>query len=113
MTRLLWLLLAAAGGVLAASFVAGQPGYLLLTWGGWRIEIRSLLVALILALLLFGLLHWLLGSAYRARQALWRRRLRRQLRRREQSERDLAAGILNLLEGRYPQAQKLLETFNI
>lgn len=109
MTRLLWLLLAAAGGVLAASFVAGQPGYLLLTWGGWRIEIRSLLVALILALLLFGLLHWLLGSAYRARQALWRRRLRRQLRRREQSERDLAAGILNLLEGRYPQAQKLLE----
>lgn len=109
MTRLLWLLLAAAGGVLAASFVAGQPGYLLLTWGGWRIEIRSLLVALVLAVLLFGLLHWLLGSAYRARQALWRRRLRRLLRRREQSERDLAAGILNLLEGRYPQAQKLLE----
>ncbi|WP_448510172.1 heme biosynthesis HemY N-terminal domain-containing protein [Immundisolibacter sp.] len=109
MTRLLWLLLAAAGGVLAASFVAGQPGYLLLAWGAWRIEIRSLLVALVLSVLLFGLLHWLLGSAYRARQALWRRRLRRQLRRREQSELDLAAGILSLLEGRYPQAQKLLE----
>ncbi len=109
MRRLLWLLLAAAGGVLAASLVAGQPGYLLLAWGAWRIEIRSLLVALVLALLLFGLLHWLLGSAYRARQALWRRRLRRQLRRREQSELDLTAGILSLLEGRYPQAQKLLE----
>jgi len=109
MRRLLWLLLAAAGGVLAAGLVAGQPGYLLLAWGAWRIEIRSLLVALVLVLLLFGLLHWLLGSAYRTRQALWRRRLRRQLRRREQAEVDLAAGILSLLEGRYPQAQKLLE----
>jgi HemY protein len=109
MRRLLWLLLAAAGGVLAATVVAGQPGYLLLAWGDWRIEIRSLLLALILALLLFGLLHWLLGTAYRARQALLRRRLGRQLRRREQSEADLAAGILALLEGRYPHAQKLLQ----
>lgn len=109
MRRLLWLLLAAAAGVLAATVVAGQPGYLLLAWGDWRIEIRSLLLALILALLLFGLLHWLLGTAYRARQALVRRRLGRQLRRREQSEGDLAAGVLALLEGRYPQAQKLLQ----
>lgn len=109
MRRLLWLLLAAAAGVLAATVVAGQPGYLLLAWGDWRIEIRSLLLAVILALLLFGLLHWLLGTAYRARQALVRRRLRRQLRRREQSEGDLAAGVLALLEGRYPQAQKLLQ----
>nr|ART38550.1 G80 [uncultured bacterium] len=109
MRRLLWLLLAAAGGVLVASFVAGQPGYLLLAWGDWRVEIRSLLLALVLALLLFGLLHWLLGTASRARQALWRRRLRRQLRRREQSEIDLTSGILGVLEGRYPQAQKLLE----
>ncbi|MBC7162899.1 MAG: hypothetical protein H5U26_12430 [Immundisolibacter sp.] len=109
MRRLLWLLLAAAAGVLAASVVAGQPGYLLLAWGDWRIEIRSLLLALVLALLLFGLLHWLLGTAYRTRQALLRRRLGRQLRRREQSEADLAAGVLALLEGRYPQAQKLLQ----
>lgn len=109
MRRLLWLLLAAAAGVLAATVVAGQPGYLLLAWGDWRIEIRSLLLAMILALLLFGLLHWLLGTAYRARQALVRRRLGRQLRRREQSEGDLAAGVLALLEGRYPQAQKLLQ----
>ncbi len=109
MRRLLWLLLAAAGGVLAASLVAGRPGYLLLAWGDWRVEVRSLVVALFLVLLLFGLLHWLLGSASRARQALWRRRLKRQLRRREQSEADLAAGVLALLEGRYPQAQKLLQ----
>lgn len=33
MRRLLWLLLAAAAGVLAATVVAGQPGYLLLAWG--------------------------------------------------------------------------------
>lgn len=109
MMRLLWLLLAAASGVLVASFVAGQPGYLLLAWGDWRVEIRSLLLALVLTLLLLGLLHWLLGSALRARQALWRRRLRRQLRRQKQSEADLTAGLLSLLEGRYPQAQKLLE----
>lgn len=109
MRRLLWLLLAAAAGVLLANLVAGQPGYLLLAWGDWRIEIRSLLVALLLAALVFGALHWLLGSATRARQALWRRRLRRLLRRREQSETDLAAGILALLEGHYPQAQKLLQ----
>lgn len=109
MKRLLWLLLAAAGGVLVASLVAGRPGYLLLAWGDWRVEIRSLLVALVLSLLLFGLLHWLLGSAGRARQALWRRRLKHQLRRREQSEADLVAGLLALLEGRYSQAQKLLQ----
>ena len=109
MRRLLWLLLAAAGGVLVASFIAGQPGYLLLAWGDWRIEIRSLLLALALALLLFCVLYGVLGSAARARQALWRRRLRRQLRRRAQSETDLTAGVLALLDGRYAQAQKLLE----
>jgi HemY protein len=109
MTRLLWLLLAAALGVLAAGLVAGQPGYVLLAWGDWRVEIRSLVLALVALLLLFGVLHWLLGSATRARQMLWRRRLTRQLRRREQSEADLADGVLALLEGRHAQAQKLLQ----
>jgi HemY protein len=109
MTRLLWLLLAAALGVLAAGLVAGQPGYVLLAWGDWRVEIRSLVLALLALLLLFGVLHWLLGSAARARQVLWRGRLTRQLRRREQSEADLADGVLALLEGRHAQAQKLLQ----
>ncbi|MDD3649922.1 heme biosynthesis HemY N-terminal domain-containing protein [Immundisolibacter sp.] len=109
MRRLLWLLLAAAGGVLAAGLVTAQPGYLLLAWGDWRVEIRSLLLALMLVLVLFLLLHWLLGSAARARQMLWRRRLARQLERRERSEMDLAAGLLALLDGHHAQAQKLLQ----
>lgn len=109
MRRLLWLLLAAALGVLAATLVAGQPGYVLLAWGDWRVEIRSLVLALVVLLAAFGLLHWLLGTAARARQALWRRRLTRQLRRREQSETDLADGVLAMLEGRHAQAQKLLQ----
>ena len=109
MRRLLWLLLAAAGGVLVASQVAGQPGYVLLAWGDWRVEIRSLLAALLLAGAAFFLLHWLFGSAARARQALWRRAVQRRLRRREQSEIDLAGGVLALLEGRYTQAEKLLQ----
>jgi len=98
MRRLLWLLLAAAGGVLVASQVARQPGYVLLAWGDWRVEIRSLLVALLLVGGVFLALHWLLGSATRARQALWRRAAQRRLRRREQGERDLAAGVLAVLE---------------
>lgn len=109
MRRLLWLLLAAAGGVLVASQVAGQPGYVLLAWGDWRVEIRSLLVALLLVGGVFLALHWLLGSATRARQALWRRAAQRRLRRREQGERDLAAGVLAVLEGHYAQAEKLLQ----
>jgi HemY protein len=109
MRRLLWLLLAAAVGVLVASQVAGRPGYLLLAWGDWRVEIRSLLVALLLGAGVFCALHWLLGSATRARQALWRRALLRRLRRREQAERDLAAGVLAVLEGHYAQAEKLLQ----
>lgn len=109
MRRLLWLLLAAALGVLAAGLVAGQPGYVLIAWGDWRVEIRSLVLALVALLLLFGVLHWLLGSAARARQALWRRRLTRQLHRRERAERDLADGVLALLDGRHVQAQKLLQ----
>lgn len=109
MRRLLWLLLAAAVGVLVASQVARQPGYVLLAWGDWRVEIRSLLVALLLAGGVFFVLHWLLGSAARARQALWRRAVQRRLSRREQSERDLAGGVLALLEGQYAQAEKLLQ----
>lgn len=109
MRRLLWLLLAAALGVLAAGLVAGQPGYMLIAWGDWRVEIRSLVLALMVLALLFGALHWLLGSAARARQVLWRRRLTRQLRRREQAETDLADGVLALLDGRHTQAQKLLQ----
>lgn len=109
MRRLLWLLLAAALGVLVASLVAGQPGYVLLAWGDWRVEIRSLLVALLLAVGVFFVLHWLLGSAARARQALWRRAVLRRLRRRDQSERDLAGGVLAVLEGHYAQAEKLLQ----
>lgn len=109
MRRLLWLLLAAAGGVLAASLVAGRPGYLLLAFGDWRVEIRSLLLALVLLLLVFLLLHWLLGSAARARQMLLRRRLTRQLKRRERAELDLTAGVLALLDGHYAQAEKLLQ----
>nr|ART38028.1 F96 [uncultured bacterium] len=104
-----WLLLAAAAGVLAASKLAGQPGYLLLAWADWRLEIRSLLLALVLVLAVFGLFHWLLGITYRARQALARRRLTRQLRRRQQAEADLSVGLLALLEGHYPRAQKLLQ----
>ncbi|WP_372723043.1 heme biosynthesis protein HemY [Immundisolibacter sp.] len=109
MRRLFWLLLAASAGVLAASKLAGQPGYLLLAWSDWRLEIRSLLLALVLLLVLFGVLHWLLGSTYRTRQALARRRLTRQMRRRQQAEADLSAGLLALLEGNYPQAQKTLQ----
>ena len=109
MRRLLWLLLAAAGGILVANMVAGQPGYLLLAWGDWRVEIRSLLVALLLVAALFAILHWLLGAAARARHALWRRAMHRRLRRLEQSETDLAAGVLAVLEGRYAQGEKLLQ----
>ena len=108
MRRLLGLLLAAAVGVLVAGLVAGQPGYLLLAWADWRLEIRSLLLVLVVLVLVFGLLHWLLGTASRARQALLRRRLQRQLRRRQRAETDLAAGILALVEGREGKARKLL-----
>ncbi|HCZ47381.1 MAG TPA: hypothetical protein DCZ11_00060 [Gammaproteobacteria bacterium] len=108
MRRLLVLLLAAAVGVLVAGLVAGQPGYLLLAWADWRLEIRSLLLVLVVLVLVFGVLHWLLGAASRARQALLRRRLQRQLRRRERAEIDLAAGVMALVEGREGKARKLL-----
>ncbi|HCO44102.1 MAG TPA: hypothetical protein DIT63_08315, partial [Gammaproteobacteria bacterium] len=71
-------------------------------------EIRSLLLVLVVLVLVFGVLHWLLGAASRARQALLRRRLQRQLRRRERAEIDLAAGVMALVEGREGKARKLL-----
>jgi len=104
---LLTLIIALVIGLGFGLVLQGEPGYLLLAHGSWRIE-TSLVVALagiaVLFLLfysLFRLLGWAVGTGPRWRG--WRGR-----RRRMAAHRELTRGVSLLLEGRWGRAEKML-----
>lgn len=94
------LLVALAGGV-GFHLLAEDAGYVLISFAGWSLE-TSLVVALLLLLFGWLLLRWL-WLVLRAPLHWWRQRRRQKARER------LAGGYLALLEGRWAQAEKLLQ----
>jgi HemY protein len=98
------LLVVTGAGVALAVAARQDPGYLLVAWHGWQVEVRSLVVAAG-ALLLAWYALYLLGTVLRGVRAVparWRgRRARR-------SVRQLEAGIDALLRGEYTRAEATL-----
>lgn len=98
-----WILLLLAVAVLAAwgwHWVAEDPGHVVISLRGWRIE-TSVLVAIVLVLVLWALvgllarvLRWPFGAAARRRRRLGHKRL--------------ANGIVGLFEGRHDAAERSL-----
>ncbi len=98
-----WVLLLLVVAVLAAwgwHWVAEDPGHVLISLRGWRIE-TSLLVAILALLLLWALvglaarlLRWPFGAVSRRRRRLGHKRM--------------AAGLIELFEGRHDAAERSL-----
>lgn len=105
-----WLLIAILVLLLAVSaahLLQQDPGYLYLDIGHWTIE-TTLAFALVVLVLVFVLLHLLLrliAHLLRGPRA-WRRGLQR--RRTEKSRRALVRGLIEMAEGRWERAEKLL-----
>jgi len=95
------LIAALAAGAWLGPRLAGDPGYVLIEFGSWRLQM-SLLV-----LLAGVLLTWLATSAIVAFLRLPGRAVRRAKRARER--RDLDRGLLALSEGDWPAAERALE----
>lgn len=98
------ILLVAVG---AASLLQQDPGYLYLDIGRWTIE-TTLAFAAVVLVAVFVLLHLLLrllAHLMRGPRA-WRRGLGR--RRMERSRRSLVRGLIEMAEGRWERAEKLL-----
>ncbi|MCG2634814.1 MAG: hypothetical protein J4A00_07875 [Gammaproteobacteria bacterium] len=107
MKLLLILLVALALGAGIGLLLQGEPGYLMIAHGNWRIE-TSVIVALLAVAGLFLLLHgvsrlitWGIGAGPRWRG--WRSRRRRSI-----AHSELTRGVTLLLEGQWPQAEKRL-----
>lgn len=98
-----WVLILLVVAVLAAwgwHWVAEDPGHVLISLRGWRVE-TSLLVAILLLLLLWALiglvarlLRWPFGAVSRRRRRLGHKRM--------------AAGLIGLFEGRHDVAERSL-----
>jgi HemY protein len=97
---LLVLLALAVLGALGWHGLAEEPGYLLLSYGGWSVE-TTLVVALVALLLTAALLYVGVGLL-RAPLRWWRRGRRRAARER------LANGLMAIHEGRWLRAEKSL-----
>lgn len=101
---LIGLVAAAAIGVLAHEY----PGHMVLRVAGWRIEtsFSFFVIAFIVGVALLFLLLRVLAGLWRlpGRLLFWRRE-----RRRLRSENQLRQGLLALIEGDWPRAEKLLQ----
>lgn len=100
---LAWLVVVGAGVALAL-FAHRDPGYLVVAWDGWQLEVRSLVAAGLVVLAAFYLLHLVVLAlrgvrAVPARLRGWRAR---------RSERALEQGADLLLRGEYQRAERTL-----
>lgn len=91
-----------AGGVGLALLSARDPGYLLVTWDGWRLEVRSLVAALLVLAAVFWVLHMITlgvnGALHLpARLRDWRTR---------RALRELESGARGLCQGEYQRAER-------
>ena len=105
MRAFLLLCLALLFGAAVASFALQDAGYLLLVWGDWRVEIRSLVLGALVVVLVLVALTALLRVAFdlgRApgRTLRWHRR-----RRNERIDDSLHQGYAQLAAGRWRTAE--------
>lgn len=107
--KLLFLLLLGLVAALAIGVVAHEyPGHMILRVAGWRIETSFSFFAIVFILgvvLLFIVLRILVGLWRLPGRLIYWRRERRRLR----SENHLRQGLLALIEGDWPRAEKLLQ----
>lgn len=109
--RLLLVTLLVLGAAVGFTLLAQHdPGYLLLSYGGWSVESSLSLFLLAIALgfaLFYLLLRLLFGTLHLpGRLAFWRRQ-RRALRARRATNR----GLLALAEGNWPRAERFLSRY--
>ncbi len=103
MKLLLLTLTALIGAVVLTQLLRADPGYVLLTYGGWSLE-TSLAVAALALILLYAVVALLL----RLGRAPLRLREWEQRRVRRRARRALTQGLLSLAEGRWSQAEREL-----
>lgn len=108
MRWLLWLALSLGLGVGVALLAARDPGYLLIHWAGWQVEIRSLVVALLIALLGFVVLHWLFNTGTGLRRLGKRLAERRRVNRFARARESLVEGLQELRTGHLASAERHL-----
>lgn len=87
-----------------------DPGYLLLAYGHWTLEV-TLVVALLLLAAVFAASHWALLSVYKVRALPRRTRLWRNKRQQSKAASYLSTGLVELAEGRWQDAEKNLLRF--
>ncbi len=87
-----------------------DPGYLLLSYGRWTVEL-TLVVAVLLLVLLFFVSHGALLSGYRVKSLPRRTRLWRSKRQQGKAADCLSTGLVELAEGRWKDAEKNLLRF--
>ncbi len=99
----LLLLLALAAGALAAHWLLGEQGYVLIDFRGWALEtsVPGMVVALIALYLLVRLLGWLLRAPRRAGQAIGEYRARR-------AQGHLDHAFAAIAEGKWARGERLL-----
>ncbi|WP_293646482.1 heme biosynthesis HemY N-terminal domain-containing protein [Thiolapillus sp.] len=94
-------------GGLAAWVIEKDSGYAFLAWGNWSVELSLamlVLLATVAAGLLYYLLHFLFGLIHLpGGLSTWRRRLRQR-----RARHALTQGLVELAEGHWQQAEKLL-----
>ncbi|AOU96627.1 hypothetical protein BI364_00055 [Acidihalobacter yilgarnensis] len=107
MRLLLVALLAMLATGAAVHWALRDPGYAVLAWGHWSVELSlvDLLVILVLCfILLYGLIR-LLARVWRAPRDI---ASRLHLRRAERARRGLTRGLIELAEGRWKESERLL-----
>ncbi|MEF3192847.1 MAG: hypothetical protein K6346_01290 [Halothiobacillaceae bacterium] len=104
----LTLLLIAIGAGAITLLALRDPGQATLSWGEWHVQtsLAVLLGMTVIAMLLIGLTLRLLNLLLRAPQLLRQRRARRQ---QERALRDLADGVISLIEGDWRDAEQLFK----
>jgi len=97
-------------GGLAAWVIEKDSGYAFLAWGNWSVELSLAMLVLLTVVagaLLYYLLHFLVGLIHLpGGLSAWRRRLRQR-----RARRALTQGLVELAEGHWQQAEKLLTRY--
>lgn len=102
-----WTLLVFVAAVLLALFLNDHNGNVLVIAPPWRVEL-SITLAVLLLILLFVVVHGVLRVTYWLAQGPGRFRAWRLERSEKRDYELLEAGWINVLEGRYPEAEKEL-----
>ncbi len=107
MKLLLLSFLTLLGSVAVTRLLQHDPGYVLVSFGGWHLE-SSLVVAVVIVVLIVSLLHFSLRLLRQAWSAPAQLRHWEQKRRLQRARRSLLQGLVQLAEGNWEKAERLL-----